>query len=141
MTRDGERPEPGLYPIGYVARLTGLTPRQIRYYEQAGLLRPARTPGGHRLYSEDDVVRLLEIRRLMQLGQSVQGIRAMWARYGYPTAAERRHLLGVGDANVPLSELIGQLPGPRQPASLYPLRHPEALDALRRRLDPTTRGT
>lgn len=121
------RPEPGLYPIGYVARVTGLTPRQIRYYERAGLLQPARTPGRHRLYSEDDVARLLEIRRLMQRGQSVQGIRAMWERYGYPTAAQRRAAWGLGpEADVPLSELAGQLPGPRAPASLYPLRHPEA---------------
>ena len=123
--------EPGLYPIGYVARVTGLTPRQIRYYEQAGLIQPERTPGGHRLYSEDDLARLLEIRRLMQQGQSVQGIRAMWTRYGFPTAAQRRARLGVAaEAGIPLAELIGQLPGRRTAESLYPLRHRD--EVLRR---------
>lgn len=120
-------PEPGLYPIGYVSRVTGLTPRQIRYYERAGLVQPTRTPGGHRLFSEDDLARLLEVRRLMQRGQSVRGIKAMWERYGYPTAAQRRAAHGLApEAAVPLSELAGQLPGPRAAASLYPLRHPEA---------------
>lgn len=133
----GERPSDraGLYPIGYVSRMTGLTPRQIRYYEREGLVGPERTPGGHRLFSEDDLARLLEIRRLMQRGQSVRGIRAMWERYGYPTAARRRPGPGY-EQEVPLSELAGQLPGPKPPESLYPLRR---RDELLRRLDPRGR--
>lgn len=124
--------EPGIYPIGYVARLTGLTPRQIRYYEREGLLEPQRTPGGHRLYSDDDVARLLAIRRLMQQGQSVQGIRALWQRHGPPRAVRRATPGAEDDAGVPVADLLGQLPGGRPDPSLYPLRH---RDELLRRMD------
>jgi len=55
--------------IGDVARLVGTTPRTIRYYEEIGLLPgpPDRIAGGHRLYSEAEVDRLLEVMRLRNL--------------------------------------------------------------------------
>jgi DNA-binding transcriptional MerR regulator len=55
--------------IGEVAKLTGTTPRTIRYYEEIGLL-PAssdREPGSHRTYEEADVERLAEVLRLKSL--------------------------------------------------------------------------
>jgi MerR family glutamine synthetase transcriptional repressor len=60
-----EREQP-VYAMGVVERLTGLTGRRIRYYEQAGLVSPARSPGNHRLYSQADVDRLKEIGALME---------------------------------------------------------------------------
>ena len=60
---------PGLLRIGEVARLVDTTPRTIRYYEEIGLL-PAsgdRESGRHRLYTEVDVERLRELRRLKDL--------------------------------------------------------------------------
>jgi MerR family transcriptional regulator, repressor of the yfmOP operon len=55
--------------IGEVAELTGTTPRTIRYYEEIGLLPGAadRAQGQHRVYSESDVERVLEIIRLRDL--------------------------------------------------------------------------
>jgi MerR family glutamine synthetase transcriptional repressor len=64
-----------LFPIGIVMKLTDLTARQIRYYEQHGLVIPARTSGNQRLYSFNDVERLLEIKDLIEKGVNIAGIK------------------------------------------------------------------
>lgn len=65
--------------IGEVAERTGVTQRTLRFYEEKGLLRPpTRMEGGFRLYSEDDVRRLEQIRRLQSLlGFSLAEIKDM----------------------------------------------------------------
>lgn len=64
-----------LFPIGIVMKLTDLTARQIRYYEQHGLIVPARTSGNQRLFSFNDVERLLEIKGLIEKGVNIAGIK------------------------------------------------------------------
>ncbi len=55
--------------IGEVAARTELSLRTLRHYDEIGLLRPsARTGGGHRLYTEADVEKILVIRRMKPLG-------------------------------------------------------------------------
>lgn len=66
-----------LFPIGIVMKLTDLTARQIRYYEQHGLVSPERTAGNQRLFSFNDVERLLEIKALIEQGVPVSGIKQM----------------------------------------------------------------
>ena len=51
-----------VFPIGSVMKLTDLTARQIRYYEDQGLISPDRTEGNRRMYSLDNMDRLLEIK-------------------------------------------------------------------------------
>ena len=65
--------------IGEVAERTGLTQRTLRFYEEKGLLKPpTRMEGGFRLYSEADVQRLQQIKRLQQLlGFSLAEIKEM----------------------------------------------------------------
>ncbi len=59
--------------IGAVAERTGLSLRTLRHYDDVGLLRPSgRTEGGFRLYTEDDVERLLLVRRMKPLGFSLE---------------------------------------------------------------------
>lgn len=54
--------------IGEVAERTGVTQRTLRFYEEKGLLKPpSRLEGGFRLYSEDDVKRVEQIKRLQTL--------------------------------------------------------------------------
>lgn len=54
--------------IGEVAERTGVTQRTLRFYEEKGLLKPpTRMDGGFRLYSEDDVQRVEQIKRLQKL--------------------------------------------------------------------------
>ena len=65
--------------IGEVAERTGVTQRTLRFYEEKGLLNPpSRMEGGFRLYSEADVERVVEIRRLQKLlGLSLAEIKEM----------------------------------------------------------------
>jgi DNA-binding transcriptional MerR regulator len=58
---------PGVYKIGVVSQKTGLSAATLRLWEdQYGLLAPARTLGGTRLYSESDVERILYVRHLVR---------------------------------------------------------------------------
>lgn len=68
-----------LFPIGIVMQLTELTARQIRYYEQQELIEPARTKGNQRLFSFNDVDRLLEIKSLLEKGLNIAGIKQVLA--------------------------------------------------------------
>ncbi len=65
--------------IGEVAERTGVTQRTLRFYEEKGLLKPpTRMDGGFRLYSEKDVKRVKQIRRLQDLlGVSLADIKEM----------------------------------------------------------------
>ncbi|EST52445.1 transcriptional regulator [Brevibacillus panacihumi W25] len=72
---DDIRRNMALFPIGIVMKLTDLTARQIRYYEQNDLIKPARTEGKQRLFSFNDVDRLLEIKALIEKGLNIAGIK------------------------------------------------------------------
>ena len=62
------------YMIGVAAELLGMHPQTLRMYEQRGLIRPRRTPGGTRLYSDDDLDRVRRVTQLASgLGLSLQG--------------------------------------------------------------------
>jgi DNA-binding transcriptional MerR regulator len=61
-----------LFPIRVVAKLTGINPVTIRAWERRyGLVKPERTPGGHRLYSRSDVDRLRSASRLISQGLAI----------------------------------------------------------------------
>lgn len=62
-------------PIGTVMALTTLTARQIRYYEQQGLVRPHRNAGNHRMYSLNDVDSLIQIVKDRESGMSLADIK------------------------------------------------------------------
>ena len=69
---------PGHYKIGTVSRLAGISPGLLRAWERRyGILRPGRGPGGHRLYTADDLRVLDEIRRLRGEGRSIGEIAAL----------------------------------------------------------------
>ena len=64
-----------IYMISVAADLVGMHPQTLRIYEQKGLVRPQRTPGGTRLYSESDVERLRIIQRLTgELGLNLASV-------------------------------------------------------------------
>lgn len=61
--------------ISVAADLVGMHPQTLRLYETRGLVRPGRTPGGTRLYSELDLDRLRVIQRLTgELGLNLAGV-------------------------------------------------------------------
>jgi MerR family transcriptional regulator/heat shock protein HspR len=66
--------------ISVAADLVGMHPQTLRIYEQKGLVRPGRTPGGTRLYSERDLERLRLIQRLTtELGLNLAGVQRVIA--------------------------------------------------------------
>jgi MerR family transcriptional regulator/heat shock protein HspR len=66
------------YMISVAAELVGMHPQTLRMYEQKGLVRPGRTAGNTRLYSEADLERLRLIQRLTgELGLNLAGVEAV----------------------------------------------------------------
>jgi DNA-binding transcriptional MerR regulator len=76
-----DRPDPdrGLYGISVAADLVGSAPQNLRLYEARGLINPSRSQGGTRRYSDDDLVRLRQIGRLLDDGLNLAGIAAVLA--------------------------------------------------------------
>jgi DNA-binding transcriptional MerR regulator len=64
----------GVFAISVAARMASMEIQNLRVYERRGLVDPDRTPGGTRLYSEADVVRLLRIGELLAEGLNLAGI-------------------------------------------------------------------
>src|SRR5881409_3705270 len=94
-SRPSSRPEPGqaemtfrrpdrdptrpVYIISVAASIVSVHPRTLRIYEEEGLICPARTPTNIRLYSEQDLRRVLWIRHLTQnLGVNLAGVRVLF---------------------------------------------------------------
>jgi DNA-binding transcriptional MerR regulator len=67
----------GLYGIGVAAELVGTGVQNLRAYERHGLLAPSRTPGGTRLYSNNDLAALRRILRLLAKGLNLAGVAAV----------------------------------------------------------------
>ena len=90
------------YMISVAADIVGMHPQTLRIYESKGLVRPGRTPGGTRLYSEHDLERLREIQRLTtELGLNLAGVRRVLALEDQLAALRQRlHRLEreMGDA-------------------------------------------
>ena len=80
MTDDDHKPgsppgsDRGVYGISVAAELSGINEQSLRLYERQGLLTPARSTGGTRRYSADDLVRLQRISELVAAGVNLAGI-------------------------------------------------------------------
>ncbi|MSQ08620.1 MAG: MerR family transcriptional regulator [Dehalococcoidia bacterium] len=73
----------GVYIISVAARLARMHPQTLRKYDREDLVNPARTGGMLRLYSEEDVQRLLVIGRLVdEFGLNVEGVRLVLSMVG-----------------------------------------------------------
>jgi MerR family transcriptional regulator, heat shock protein HspR len=68
-----------VFVISVAAELAGVHPQTLRIYEREGLVRPKRTTANARRYSERDIQRLLEIKRLTSDGMNLEGVRQVIA--------------------------------------------------------------
>ncbi|RMG83098.1 MAG: MerR family transcriptional regulator [Chloroflexi bacterium] len=89
---EGEAP---LYNIGVVSRMTGIPENNLRIWERRyGFPRSARTPGGHRLYSEEEVQRLKWVKQRvdggMQISQAIKALEHMENEGRLPIAPIQR---------------------------------------------------
>jgi DNA-binding transcriptional MerR regulator len=91
--------EPRSFRIGELAKLTGTTPRTIRYYEELGLLPAAsRETGAHRTYGPTHLERLRELLRLKELlGVSLEELRELVAAQSARGALRREWDEGIED--------------------------------------------
>jgi MerR family transcriptional regulator/heat shock protein HspR len=81
----------GRYMISVAADLVGMHPQTLRIYEQKGLVRPKRTAGNTRLYSERDLERLRLIQRLTtELGLNLAGVEMVLQLEDQLTRMQRR---------------------------------------------------
>lgn len=73
---DAEPPasDQGVYGISVAAELSGVAVQSLRLYERYGLVTPARSDGGTRRYSADDLARLRRISALVEAGVNLAGI-------------------------------------------------------------------
>lgn len=69
-----------VFPIGTVMKLTDLSARQIRYYEEQRLLTPDRSEGNRRMYSLNDIDTLLEIRDYLDEGLNIVAIKKEYSK-------------------------------------------------------------
>ena len=87
-----EQPTEGLYIISVAARILSMHPQTLRKYERVGLVRPSRTVGMLRLYSEDDIIKLRVIKRLVdELRLNLAGVEMAIAVFDRLSAA-RSHM-------------------------------------------------
>jgi MerR family glutamine synthetase transcriptional repressor len=69
-----------ILPMSTVMKLTGLSARQIRYYEEQELVIPERTGGNHRQYSLNDIDKLLEIKDILVGANSMVDVKRILKR-------------------------------------------------------------
>jgi MerR family transcriptional regulator, heat shock protein HspR len=98
----------GVYGISVAAELVGMGVQNLRLYEARGLLRPARTDGGTRRYSSDDLDRLHRIGQLLQAGLNLAGISMV-----LDLEAQNRQLRGDKHNSRSHSSTPGPTPGHR----------------------------
>ncbi|MBX3072195.1 MAG: MerR family transcriptional regulator [Thermomicrobiales bacterium] len=86
--------------IGEVSRDSGLTVRTLRHYDEIGLLTPsARSDAGYRLYSDDDIARLQQVRSLQSMGLSLAAIGSVLDR-GLAVRDSLEQLLSATDEQI-----------------------------------------
>ena len=67
-----------IYFISVASTLSGIHPQTIRTYEEKGLIKPYRTGGGTRRYSQEDIDKLIQIQNLSQRGINLDGIKIIY---------------------------------------------------------------
>lgn len=86
-------------PIGTAMKLTDLSARQIRYYEDQDLIHPQRNKGNQRMFSLNDIDRLLEIKDYLADGMNIAGI-----KYAFEEQKRKSKLANVQSSDHELTD-------------------------------------
>ena len=106
-----------VYIISVAAELAGVHPQTLRTYEQKGLVRPHRTRGNTRRYSEADIDRLRRVQRLTQDGVSLAGVKRILAMEEELQRLHRR----IAQLEASLESRPIPMPGTRSGVAIVPL--------------------
>jgi MerR family transcriptional regulator/heat shock protein HspR len=112
-----------VYVISVAAELAGMHPQTLRIYERRGLVTPARTEGGNRRYSDEDIAILKRISELTDEGMNLEGIRRVM-RLEIENARLRAEL---DQAREIARHAIAAAEGSRSGGDLVPLRQAVAV--------------
>jgi MerR family transcriptional regulator/heat shock protein HspR len=108
--------------ISAVAEMYGIHPQTLRLYEREGLLKPSRTDGNTRLYTDEDLERLEFILNLARdLGVNIAGIAIILQMR---ERMEEMNLQMQSFVNFVRSEMFSRMQGFQQGAAIVPLRRP-----------------
>ena len=110
------------YPMGVARRLSGLSERQIRYWEEQGIVTPARSHGGHRLYSQADLDLLTKAALMRQRGHGLDEILAAQATLP-PAPSPTKPGSRVGPSSPPRKDPVTKVSNPREKPPLSPWRN------------------
>jgi MerR family glutamine synthetase transcriptional repressor len=108
---------PVTYSIGEATKKAGLSSRQIRYYEETGLLKPIRTQGKHRRYTEGNIETLLLIKELLKENPNIEAVKSALQKQKTASAALEEDMLKLSSRKQELT-------------SLYPVSNRAELAAL-----------
>ena len=112
-----ERPElEAVYVISVAAELAGVHPQTLRIYEQKGLIRPHRTSGNSRRYSEEDIDQLRRVQALTQRGVNLAGAKRIIELEDQVARLEER----VRELKAELDERAIPMPGSRISVQIVP---------------------
>ena len=89
-----------LLSISIVMQLTELSARQIRYYEEHDLIQPHRTEGNRRMFSLNDVDKLLEIKDMLEQGINMAGIKKLFDMNNNPTIQAIKQQEEISDSDL-----------------------------------------
>jgi MerR family transcriptional regulator/heat shock protein HspR len=117
-----ERATRAVYVISVAAELAGLHPQTLRIYERKGLVDPARTGGGSRRYSDDDIAQLRRIQELTSEGLNLAGVHKV-----LELEAELDHLRQRLDATVAGAQAAVEQAHRQYRRDLVPLKQSVAL--------------
>jgi MerR family transcriptional regulator/heat shock protein HspR len=112
-----------VYVISVAAELAGMHPQTLRIYERRGLVTPARTDGGNRRYSDEDIAILRRISELTDEGLNLEGIR----RVMHLEIENARLRAELDQAREIAKHAIEAAEGRRSGADLVPLRQAVAV--------------
>lgn len=97
-----------VFPIGTVMKLTDLSARQIRYYEDQELIKPERTEGNRRMFSLNDMDRLLEIKDFIDDGLNIAAIKREYENRKDRNSKKEKSLTDADVRRILRDELFNQ---------------------------------
>jgi MerR family transcriptional regulator/heat shock protein HspR len=118
---DGMQQDRAIYVISVAAELAGVHPQTLRIYERKGLLRPQRTAGNTRRYSERDIALLQRIQELTTEGINLAGVMRILELEQELDALRDRHIGAVAELESAIEDLQ-QLVERHDSTALVPLR-------------------
>jgi MerR family transcriptional regulator, heat shock protein HspR len=113
--------ERAIYVISVAAELAGVHPQTLRIYERKGLLRPQRTSGNTRRYSEHDILILRRIQELTSAGLNLAGVVRVMA-LEIELEESRARVADAAEELRALQDRIDELTEARSALALVPLR-------------------